>query len=96
MFAAFTRRTLETNPADNKDFRYAIKPLRQVLLDGADSTAKFVLAGAATLLLLAILNLASLLINGGVRGTISVPALPPRPPGTATIFSRCLELRPLF
>jgi putative ABC transport system permease protein len=61
----FTARALEANPADNRDYRYNIKTLRNVLLDGADSSALFVQAGAATLLALAILNLASLLIAWG-------------------------------
>ena len=61
----FTTRTVELNPADNKDYRYNIKTLRNVLLNGADSTALFVQAGAATLLILAILNLASLLVAWG-------------------------------
>ena len=61
----FTARTIEANPADNKDYRYNIKTLRNVLLDGADSSALFVQAGAATLLVLAILNLASVLVAWG-------------------------------
>jgi len=61
----FTARAIEASPADNKDYRYNIKTLRNVLLDGADSSALFVQAGAATLLALAILNLASLLIAWG-------------------------------
>jgi putative ABC transport system permease protein len=61
----FTARAIEASPADNKDYRYTIKTLRNLLLDGADSSALFVQAGAATLLALAILNLASLLIAWG-------------------------------
>ena len=61
----FTTRAIEASPADNKDYRYNIKTLRNVLVDGADSSALFVQAGAATLLALAILNLASLLIAWG-------------------------------
>jgi len=61
----FTTQAIEVSPADNKDYRYNIKTLRNVLLDGADSSALFVQAGAATLLALAILNLASLLIAWG-------------------------------
>jgi predicted permease len=61
----FTARALEANPADNKDFHYNMKTLRDGLLNGADSTALFVQAGAATLLVLAILNLASLLVAWG-------------------------------
>src|SRR5215208_5342709 len=61
----FTARAIEANPADNKDFRYDVKRLRDVLLGGADSSALFVQVGAATLLVLAILNLASLLVAWG-------------------------------
>jgi predicted permease len=61
----FTRRAIEASPADNKDYRYSIKTLRDALLGGADSSALFVQAGAATLLGLAILNLASLLVAWG-------------------------------
>ena len=62
---AFTQRALEASPVDNKDYAYSIKTLRSVLLNGADSSALFVQAGAATLLLLAVLNLASLLVAWG-------------------------------
>ena len=62
---AFNSRALEASPADNKDYQYTIKTLRSVLLNGADSSALFVQAGAATLLVLAILNLASLLVAWG-------------------------------
>ena len=61
----FTLRAIEASPADNKDFRYNVTPLRDVLLNGADSSALFVGAGAATLLVLATLNLASLLVAWG-------------------------------
>jgi putative ABC transport system permease protein len=61
----FTARAIEANPADNKDFHYNMKTLRDVLLNGADSTALFVQVGAVTLLVLAILNLASLLVAWG-------------------------------
>ena len=61
----FTALSIETSPADNKDYRYDVSPLRDVLLNGADSSALFVQAGAATLLVLAILNLASLLVAWG-------------------------------
>ena len=61
----FSARAIEANPADNKDYRYSIKTLRNVLLNGADSSALFVQAGAATLLILAILNLASVLVAWG-------------------------------
>jgi len=61
----FTQRAIEAAPADNKDYRYNVQTLRQVLLQGADRSALFVQAGAATLLGLAILNLASLLVAWG-------------------------------
>ena len=61
----FTARALEASPVDNKDFRYNVTTLRDVLLNGADSSALFVQAGAATLLILAILNLASVLVAWG-------------------------------
>ena len=61
----FAARAIEASPADNKDYRYTIKTLRDVLLNGADSSALFVQAGAATLLVLAILNLASVLVAWG-------------------------------
>ena len=62
---AFTAKAIEASPADNKDYRYNVTPLRDVLLDGADASALFVQAGAATLLVLAILNLATLLVAWG-------------------------------
>lgn len=62
---AFTARALEAAPSDNRDFRYTITPLRETLLGGADETALFVLAGAGGLMLLALLNLSSLLIAWG-------------------------------
>ena len=64
---AMTTRALEAAPAENKDFRYTITPLRDSLLGGADATAVFVLAGAAGLMLLAILNLSSLLVAWGFQ-----------------------------
>ena len=63
--AAFTARAIEASPADNKDYRYDVTTLRDNLLGGADSSAFFVLAGAGGLLLLAVLNLASLLLAWG-------------------------------
>ncbi|HEX4681056.1 MAG TPA: ABC transporter permease [Gemmatimonadaceae bacterium] len=62
---AFTQRALQEDPKDNKDFRYNITTLRDTLLSGADSSVLFVLAAAAGLFLLAILNLGSLLIAWG-------------------------------
>jgi putative ABC transport system permease protein len=61
----FAKRAIESRPADNKDYRYSVRTVRSVLLNGADSSAFFVQAGAATLLLLAILNLATLLVAWG-------------------------------
>ena len=61
----FAARAIETSPADNKDYRYSMRTLRSILLNGADSSAFFVQAGAALLLMLAILNLASLLVAWG-------------------------------
>ena len=63
--AAFTTRAVEASPPDNKDYRYNVTTLRDNLLSGADSSAFFVLAGAGGLLLLAVLNLASLLLAWG-------------------------------
>ena len=60
-----TARTLEVSPADNRGYRYEVRPLRSVLLDGADATMLLVQVGAVILLLLAILNLASLLLAWG-------------------------------
>jgi predicted permease len=51
--------------AENREFWYEMQPLRGVLLDGADSTVLLVQAGAAVLLLLGVLNLASLLLAWG-------------------------------
>ena len=56
----FTRRTIEAD-AGNREFRYTLRTLRQVLLDGAESTVLLVQGGAAVLLLLAASNLAALL-----------------------------------
>ena len=61
----FTAAAIEASPADNKDYRYNVTPLRDVLLQNADASALFVQAGAATLLILAILNLATLLVAWG-------------------------------
>ncbi|HEY2375640.1 MAG TPA: ABC transporter permease [Gemmatimonadaceae bacterium] len=59
-----TKRALAAT-SENRDFWYEARPLRGVLLDGADSTVLLVQAGAVVLLLLAILNLASLLLAWG-------------------------------
>jgi predicted permease len=63
--AAFSQRAIDANTAENKDYRYNLTTLRSSLLNGADSTIKLVQAGAVTLLLLAVLNLASLLVAWG-------------------------------
>ncbi len=56
----FTRKAIEAD-VGNREFRYTLRTLRQVLLDGADSTVLLVQGGAAVLLLLAASNLAALL-----------------------------------
>ena len=61
---SLTKRALAAS-SDNKDFWYEMRSLRGVLLDGADSTVLLVQSGAAVLLLLAVLNLASLLLAWG-------------------------------
>ncbi len=58
---AFTPRAREMDAA-NKDWSWRVQPLRENLLAGADKTLVFVQAGAAVLLILAITNLASLLL----------------------------------
>jgi putative ABC transport system permease protein len=60
----FTKRTVEAS-ADNREFRYEPRPIRRELLNGADSTVLLVQEGAAVLLFLAVLNLASLLLAWG-------------------------------
>ena len=60
----FTKRTVEAS-ADNREFRYEPRPIRRELLKGADSTVLLVQEGAAVLLFLAVLNLASLLLAWG-------------------------------
>ncbi len=57
----FTARAIEMDAA-NKDWGWTTQPLRAVLLSGADNALVFVQAGAAVLLVLAICNLASLLM----------------------------------
>src|ERR1043166_4954276 len=49
------------NP-QNKDWGWTTQPLRAVVLSGADNALIFVQAGAAVLLVLAVCNLASLLM----------------------------------
>jgi putative ABC transport system permease protein len=62
--AELTQRSLEAH-ADNQDFRYTLQTIVQVLLPSADRTIVLVQAGALVLILLAVLNLASLLIAWG-------------------------------
>ena len=57
----FTPRAIEAQP-DNKDWAWRVQPLRENILSGADRTLLFVQAGALVLLVLAISNLASLLL----------------------------------
>ncbi|HEX9565572.1 MAG TPA: ABC transporter permease [Gemmatimonadaceae bacterium] len=63
--ARFTALTQEAHPADNRDYRYRVTPYRRVLLDTAESAVAFVQAGAIALLLLAVSNLAPLLVAWG-------------------------------
>jgi predicted permease len=58
---SFARRAIEAEP-NNKDWAWLAQPLRENLLSGADSALLLVQAGAAVLLVLAISNLASLLM----------------------------------
>jgi putative ABC transport system permease protein len=60
----FTTRTVAASP-DNREFRYEARPMREALLGGADSTVILVQEGAVVLLMLAVINLASLLIAWG-------------------------------
>jgi putative ABC transport system permease protein len=63
--AEFTRRAHAASPADNRDYRYRMDPLRDQLLAGADSTVLLIQVAAVSLLLLAVLNLVSLLVAWG-------------------------------
>ena len=63
--AEFTRRTLAASPADNREYRYRMMTLREQLLSGADRTVLLIQWAAGALLLLAILNLVSLLVAWG-------------------------------
>ncbi len=58
---AFARRAVEAEPS-NKDWSWRVQPLRENLLSGADHALLFVQAGATVLLVLAVSNLASLLL----------------------------------
>ena len=51
-----------TRPTRKKDWSWRAQPLRENLLSGADNALLFVQAGAVVLLVLAICNLASLLM----------------------------------
>lgn len=62
--AVLTQRALEAS-ADNRDYAYTLQTIQQVLLPRADRTLLFVQVGAFVLVLLAVLNLASLLIAWG-------------------------------
>jgi putative ABC transport system permease protein len=57
----FTKRAIEMD-ANNKEWTWVVQELRSVLLAGADNAIIFVQTGAAVLLVLAICNLASLLM----------------------------------
>lgn len=57
----FTPRAIEAYP-ENREWSWTVQPVREALLNGADRTVLFVQIGAGVLLLLAITNLASLLL----------------------------------
>jgi putative ABC transport system permease protein len=61
----FTRRTHEASPADNRDYRYRMTTVREQLLAGAGATVLLIQIAAASLLLLAMLNLVALLVAWG-------------------------------
>ena len=63
--AEFTRRAHAANLQDNRDYRYRMQTLRDLLLTGADSTVVLIQVAAVCLLLLAILNLVALLVAWG-------------------------------
>lgn len=58
---AFTARAIEAHP-DNRNWSWTTQPRREAILNGADRALLFVQAGAAVLLILAITNLAALLL----------------------------------
>lgn len=58
---AFTPRAIEAHP-DNRNWSWTVQPMREAILNGADRALVFVQAGAAVLLVLAITNLAALLL----------------------------------
>ncbi len=57
----FATHAIEADPV-NKEWSWRVRPLREVLLDGSGGVVLFVQFGAVVLLLLAICNLASVLI----------------------------------
>lgn len=57
----FAPRAIEAHP-ENREWTWTVQPIREALLNGADRTVVFVQIGAGVLLLLAITNLASLLL----------------------------------
>ncbi|HVU23208.1 MAG TPA: ADOP family duplicated permease [Opitutus sp.] len=59
---AFAPRALEMDPAANKEWTWRVQPLRENMLSGADKVLLLVQTGAVVLLILAISNLASLLL----------------------------------
>jgi putative ABC transport system permease protein len=63
--AGFTERSREASRKDNRDYHYVIQTLRELLLNGADDTVLLIQAGSVVLLLLAVLNLASVLVAWG-------------------------------
>ncbi len=62
--AAFTARTLEASP-DNKDFAYGLQTIQEFLVPGVGRTVLLVQSGALILVMLSVINLASLLIAWG-------------------------------
>lgn len=58
---AFAPRAVEAHP-ENKNWTWTVQSMREAILDGADRTILFVQLGAGILLLLAMSNLASLLM----------------------------------
>lgn len=71
--AAFTERSIEATP-DNRSFRYTLQSIRQVLVPGIDRVVLLVQTGASLLVLLAVANLASLLVAWSFerRGELAV------------------------
>lgn len=63
--AEMTQRSQAANPADNRDYRYRMQTLREQLLTNASSTVVLIQVAAASLLVLALLNLVSLLVAWG-------------------------------